>query len=76
MIGTVTRTDGDGVYVRVDSVLPGLELGPLPAVVARTAWFPEEFSTYKAGDSVLVLEDTPNDFIVVGIVSTRVEPPT
>lgn len=76
MIGTVTRVDADGAYVQVPSVLPGVELGPLPGIVHRTSVAPEAFTTYKAGDAVMVVEDTPNDFIVIGIVSTSVEPPS
>jgi hypothetical protein len=64
----VTRTDTDGVYVMIQAILPGIELGPLPAIVHRTKVSPQEFSTYKAGDVVRVIEDTPNDFIVTGIV--------
>lgn len=72
MIGTVTRVSAAGVYVRVPSILPGVELGPLPSVVHRykddSPALTEHTTTYKADDTVLVIEDSPNDFIVLGIV--------
>lgn len=77
MIGVVTRTDTAGVYVKVESILPGIELGPLPALVQRYHDIHATVTTirttyYQAGDTVMVLEDTPNDFIVVGILTTAV----
>lgn len=87
MIGTVTRVTGTGVaqtvYVLIPSVLPGVELGPLPCVKHRYTdkWQADsgtaipgavttdtKFTAYAAGDRVTVIEDTPNDFIVTGII--------
>lgn len=73
MIGTVSRVTGDGVYVIALPDLPGVELGPLPALVQRYHDDPpataDRFTDYKAGDRVQVVEDTPNDFIVTGILA-------
>lgn len=84
MIGTVSRVTVDGVYVEKLPTLPGVELGPLPAVVHRylDKWQADsgtatpgavttdtKFTTYLAGDRVRVVEDSPNDFIVTGIVA-------
>jgi hypothetical protein len=72
VIGTVTRVSAAGVFVKVPSILPGIELGPLPSIVHRykddSPGLTEHFTTYKAGDTVHVVEDSPNDFIVTGIV--------
>lgn len=70
MIGVVTRTSAEGVYVRIESILPGTELGPLRAVKTRTIGpsNTEYQSVYAAGDHVLVIEDTPDDFLVVGVL--------
>lgn len=72
MIATVTRVDSAGVYVSAPSMLPGVELGPLPALVHRYHDDPpatgDRFTEYEAGDRVLVLEDRLNEFIVHGIV--------
>ncbi len=83
MIGTVSRVTAAGVYVTGLSNLPGVELGPLPAITHRYTdkWQADsgtgspgavttdtKFTTYLAGDRVRVVEDTPNDFIVTGIV--------
>ncbi len=86
MIGTVTRVAADGLYVLVPSILPGVELGPLPSVVHRyldidtntpdtdlgtgvmTTTQTYRTTTYEAGDRVMVVEDTLNDYIVTGIV--------
>ena len=73
MIGTVSRVTGSGVYVTGLANLPGIELGPLPALVHRYHDDPpataDLFTTYEAGDRVQVVEDTPNDFIVTGILA-------
>ena len=73
MIGTVSRVTSDGVYVTALANYPGVELGPLPAVVHRYHDDPpatgDRFTTYKAGDRVQVVEDSPNDFIVTGILA-------
>lgn len=72
MIGTVSRVTGDGAYVTGLASLPGVELGPLPALVHRYHDDPpgdaERTTEYAAGDRVLVLEDTPNDFYIAGIL--------
>ena len=68
MIGKVTRVDGNQVHVIVDAILPGIEMGPLPAVAHRVTLSPDTFSRYRAGDTVLVVEDTFNDFIVIGVL--------
>ena len=83
MIGTVTRVTAAGVYVMVPSILPGVELGPLPSLKHRylDKWQADsgtgtpgavttdtKLTGYLAGDRVMVVEDTPNDFIVTGIV--------
>ncbi len=73
MIGTVSRVTGDGVYVVGLADLPGVELGPLPALTHRYHDDPpataDLFTAYEAGDRVQVVEDTPNDFIVTGILA-------
>ena len=73
MIGTVSRVSGDGVYVTGLADLPGIELGPLPALAHRylddSPSTTERLTAYKAGDRVQVVEDTPNDFIVTGILA-------
>ena len=71
------------VYVLIPSILPGVELGPLLAVKHRYTdkWQADsgtstpgavttdtKFTAYAAGDRVQVVEDTPNDFIVTGII--------
>ena len=83
MIGTVSRVTAAGVYVVSLADLPGVELGPLPAVKHRYVdkWQADsgtstpgavsldtKLTAYQAGDRVMVVEDTPNDFIVTGIV--------
>lgn len=72
MRGVVTRVTAAGVYVQIKSIFPGIELGPLDSVKHRFTDDPpastERFTTYKAGDRVLVSEDQPNDFIVVGLI--------
>lgn len=72
MIGVVSRVSADGVYVIGLATLPGIELGPLPSIVHRynddAPGLTEHVTTYKANDRVLVVEDSPNDFIVTGIV--------
>ena len=72
MIGTVTRVDGDSVWVTVAAILPGIELGPLLTVVHRykddAPGLTQHLTTYLAGDRVLVVEDTPNEFVIIGIV--------
>ncbi len=83
MIGTVTRVTSAGVYILIPSILPGVELGPLPAVKHRylDKWQADsgtstpgavttdtKLTAYQAGDRVMVVEDSPNDFIVTGIV--------
>lgn len=71
MIGTVTRVDSAGVYVTV-AAIPGVDLGPLPALVHRYHDDPpatgDRFTEYEAGDRVLVLEGRLGEFIVHGIV--------
>lgn len=73
MIGTVSRVTGDGVYVTGLANYPGIELGPLPALVHRYHDDPpataDLFTAYEAGDRVHVVEDSPNDFIVTGILA-------
>lgn len=72
MIGTVSRVSAAGVWVVGLATLPGIELGPLPALVHRylddAPGLAPHLTAYSAGDRVLVVEDTPNDFIVTGIV--------
>lgn len=84
MIGTVSRVDSAGVYVTGLGSLPGVELGPLPALVHRylDKWQADsgtgtpgavstdtKFTAYAAGDRVLVLEHRANEFVVHGIVT-------
>lgn len=84
MIGTVSRVTAAGVFVVGLADLPGVELGPLPAIKHRylDKWQADsgtgtpgavttdtKFTTYLAGDRVQVVEDTPNDFIVTGILA-------
>jgi hypothetical protein len=83
VIGTVSRVTVDGVYVTGLPALPGVELGPLPAVKHRylDKWQADsgtstpgavttdtKLTAYQAGDRVRVVEDSPNDFIVTGII--------
>jgi hypothetical protein len=70
-IGTVTRVTGDGVYVRLPKALPGVELGPLLALVHRyrddSPGLTAHLTAYLAGDEVLVIETTSQEFVVYGI---------
>lgn len=69
MIGTVSRVDADGVYVEHLPDLPGIELGPLLAVRHRVSTGPDVFTTYAAGDIVRVVEESPNEYVVAGILA-------
>lgn len=73
MIGTVSRVTGDGVYVTGLANYPGVELGPLPALTHRykddAPGLTPHLTVYAAGDRVQVVEDSPNDFIVTGILA-------
>lgn len=69
MIGTVTRVDAGGVYVRVPDILPGIDLGPCLALVHRVVVDAvDHVSEYAEGDSVQVLEVGLNEYVVLGIV--------
>lgn len=69
MIGIVSRVTTAGVWVRVDSTYPGQELGPLPAAIRRNGGTVDALTTdYAEDDRVLIIEDTPNDFIVLTIL--------
>ncbi len=82
MIGVITRVEADGLYVEIASVLPGAELGPIPGLVHRyidTNTPDTDLGTgimttttlltaYLAGDRVLVIEDSLNDYIVLGVM--------
>ncbi|MBI1377256.1 MAG: hypothetical protein GC157_07220 [Frankiales bacterium] len=73
MIGTISRVTADGAYVTGLADLPGVELGPLPSLVHRYRDDPpadtERMTEYAAGDRVVVVEDTPNDFYIAGILA-------
>lgn len=57
MIGIVTRVSGTRVWVRIQTLVPGAELGPLRAVQGD----------YSSGDRVLVVE-AGDDLVVVGVI--------
>lgn len=66
MIGKVTRIAGSMVMLRLPDY-PGAEVRAR-AVVHRIAASPEAFTAYKAGDTVLVVDDEEGGLLVTGVI--------
>lgn len=73
----VTRATAAGVWVRISSRWPGVEFGPCP-MLANAVRMPGSVvglaDLIEKGDSVLVAETGPADFVIVGVIRDGVDP--
>jgi hypothetical protein len=73
----VTRATAAGIWFSVQSRWPGVEFGPCPHL-ANAVRMPGTVvglaDLIERGDSVLVAETAPADFVVLGVIRGGIDP--